>query len=622
MATLRAPRSGEGEGQHGRETSKRDGTFEIDGLLAGSFDLTVRHDEYRVRTEVVEVPGEELRIALERGFEVSGTVLDAEALPVPGVSVMLREDEGPDRADGGRSDVTDARGQFRLKGIDQGNYVVAAFELPARKLEGLDRTLRMVSAKVTVSGEGTPALELRFKGGEKISGRVVTSEGEPLEGATVHARPDQPRRRPKLGDGEATSLGMAVSGADGSFEMRDLVPGKFLVAATKEGFAAPADSEGWVSANTGDAAVRLVLTSQGKVRGRVVDPEGKPIKHFTVDRQDHHDDKGSFELRIYREGERELVFTADGFASTNRRLTARIGETFDLGDVVLTRGRALSGTVLDATTNEPVPDALVDIGDLTHRERLDSIRISEAAGAVRTGADGSFTLPRIDASRPLVLFAYHPSYRWWAEPLDPANSRVVIKLDRGGTVVGRVLDVEGRPSAHHEVVVKTGTAFKPGSTGEDGTFEIKGLPLGPATVIARPTGEYPIPARETVIPGEGVARVELQEQRGGATLLIRLVGSPGRGPRRPFLVPGTVPMPLNLKELFAATATGLAGKEVPDQESTSEFRNVPPGPATVFVGERGGKIRIFRQVIEVSEEPEQLVEISVPEEFTVIPEGP
>lgn len=612
-------------GRYGHTESKRDGSFELDGIVSGTFTLRVTHDEFRDHEEVVEAPRGELKIALRRGLEVTGTVEDENGLPQAGVMVTLRPDEelgerGQRRAMR-RDEATSSRGEFRIRGVEAGRYVLLAVQRPTRELS---QTMRMASAKVAVHGEGTPPVKLRFKAGQTIAGRVQTSDGAPVEGAQVSAVPEAARGRRDRADIDGLTFGGALSGPDGTFEVRNLEAGKYQMAARKEGFAASVQAAEPVMASTGDSSVSLVLKREGKIRGRVVDVDGKPVQHFAVNRSDRHDEAGAFEEPVLYAGARDVIFEADGFASTHRRVDAKIGETIDLGDVVLTRGRPLSGTVLDAATNAPIPDALVDIGDPADMERLSLIRLAVEAGAAKTGPDGSFTLPRVDTTRSLALFAFHPSYRWWVEPLDPAASRVVIKLERGGVVAGKVLDIEGNPVAGRSVVViGSDKVVKPGRTGEDGSFELSGLPVGPATAAAEPRGEYPIPSKVFEIPAEGVAQVELREAGGGTRLVARLTG--GADSRHaPLVVPGpNVATPASLNELIEMGVSGRFGKPVAEEPHTWEFPYLPAGPATLFVVQRGGPtLKLSRHALQVTGEPEQRVEIEVGGSMIEIATGP
>jgi len=119
--------------------------------------------------------------------------------------------------------------------------------------------------------------QLRFKAGQTIAGRVQTSDGAPVEGAQVSAVPEAARGRRDRADIDGLTFGGALSGPDGTFEVRNLEAGKYQMAARKEGFAASMQLDEPVMASTGDSSVSLVLKSEGKIRGRVVDVDGKPV---------------------------------------------------------------------------------------------------------------------------------------------------------------------------------------------------------------------------------------------------------------------------------------------------------------------------------------------------------
>ncbi len=105
--------------------SQEDGSFQLGGLVDGSYRLVITHSEYR-QAEVlgveVEVGGAErvVRQILEEGAEVSGSVyLAGGQRPAEGLIVL----EGGDPSVRRRVTV-DEEGQYRLAGLPSGSYMI------------------------------------------------------------------------------------------------------------------------------------------------------------------------------------------------------------------------------------------------------------------------------------------------------------------------------------------------------------------------------------------------------------------------------------------------------------------------------------------------------------------
>jgi hypothetical protein len=105
-------------------------------------------------------------------------------------------------------------------------------------------------------------LQIELEAGAVLEGRLVDASGRGAGGTDVNATPAQ-------GHGAWTT-----SRPDGSFRFGDLSASTYaLAAATQDGRFAVA-----LSATPGDSAVNLVLRPGGRVRLRVLDPEGQPIR--------------------------------------------------------------------------------------------------------------------------------------------------------------------------------------------------------------------------------------------------------------------------------------------------------------------------------------------------------
>ena len=82
------------------------------------------------------------------------------------------------------------------------------------------------------------------------------------------------------------------------------------------------------------------------------------------------------------------------------------GRDLDLGEVRLARGRQVKGRVVDGETSQPVAGASVWVNILGEDEWMSE---HSPLAQERTGADGTFTLPPLEA-RPLVLKVRHKGY--------------------------------------------------------------------------------------------------------------------------------------------------------------------------------------------------------------------
>ncbi len=613
-----------GENPH-RSSSARthgDGTFEIDGLLPGSYELAVNHKDFLVARHKVSAPSSDSRVTLERGLEIEGIVVDEAERPQAGVKVSAGPSKAEEKADGFRRDergdgwrdaTSGPDGTFRIRGLEAGrHHVVARLARDPRK----GGSFRLARAE-TVVHKGAPAtVRLKFPVGLSIRGTVTGSDGSPVAEVMVRAMPDRDRLDKKaiLEGAEVPMPGSAMSQADGSFAIDYLAAGSYRLIAHKEGMTTSDE----VEAKAGDEGVKLVMSVQPKIRGRVVLEDGSPVKHFKLNRRELHTDDGRFaELFYAREGSVELLVEAEGLAPISRKFPES-KQDIEAGDIVLVGGRTLRGTVLDAKTGAPVEGALVDVGD-EEPKHPEHTYLAIEAGAVRSGADGSFALPRVDNRRSLTVFAQHPGHRLAWQPLAPTDDGIVIRMRKGGAVAGRVTDGAGKPIPA-SLMVRVGEATQTAEAGADGTFMVAGLPSGRGWVLARvmmpgAAGSRPrFMPKAVEVPEEGEVRVELAPLSGGAHLMLR-----NPGDRRMFfvLLPGDVPMPAKPEDMRESWSAGFPGEPGPQD---TEFQHVPAGSYTLFGVEPGGRkaMRLFRQPVVVSAEPEQRIEVRIPENLTEI----
>ena len=158
----------------GTATTGADGRFEIRPVVPGSHTLYAGKVGFVQRPpESLELAGgEEIRIVLERGYEITGTVLDFDGKPVPQARVQVHP--WPTRgAEVLGVAMTDPRGRFSVGGLPAGSHGIAV------------TAVGHVFPDFPPVPAGTTTVELRTARSVFIAGRVLKPEGEPFPDAWV-----------------------------------------------------------------------------------------------------------------------------------------------------------------------------------------------------------------------------------------------------------------------------------------------------------------------------------------------------------------------------------------------------------------------------------------------------
>ena len=182
--------------------TEQDGSYHFSGLLPGELGpLNLEAEGYSLKIlEGLELAGQPatqtLDIQLDPAAVVSGTVLDARGEPVPEAWVRIRPvakvQEDPDGPEGDwdrgyrqrlqravkLSVQSDAIGRFKLTNVDPGSAVQIFVEHPEFKM------LSTVPPPVA-SGERMEGLELWLERGGRLTVRVLSPEGTPVQAGRV-----------------------------------------------------------------------------------------------------------------------------------------------------------------------------------------------------------------------------------------------------------------------------------------------------------------------------------------------------------------------------------------------------------------------------------------------------
>lgn len=519
--------------------TRRDGTFEIRGLPPGTHEVRASADGWHPRTVAgptladggrAEAPPIDLdpRLPVRNGIEVR--VTDEWGRPIAGARVLattmpwdLHLAMGPDlagvRAVHHRSAHTDEAGRARLEPLEAEDYNVVA---TARGY-----TNGVVNGVPVAEGRTRP-VHLRLKDACTLSGRVLDREGQPVEGAVVMG----------MSMGSFVSSLTARTEADGSFLLDGLRQGAYMVIAWDE-------QRGQVTAQAQAPGQGLVvrLEGTGTLKVRVRWEDGSPVS--------------AGQVRPFQTGPFQYVYSmvvplgpdggfetpwppgnwtlraqaADGCVAPDQVAPVKVGETTEV-EIVMPRTGVVRGVVVDeAGRHVAGAEVFVRMGGFPPGPSREQY--------ARSDADGRFEVPGLDLE-PVVLHVTHPEHadtKVSATPAPPEGApELTVRLTRGATLAGRVLDAQGRGVAGEQVnLIPPQSFFDAVSvfTDAEGAFAFPGLAPGGYSLTTGPyeQGARGLSRQGIAVGDSGVVTVDLVHPpaEGLLTGEVRAAGQPVAG---------------------------------------------------------------------------------------------
>ncbi len=334
-----------------------DGRFVVPDRRRGErVDIVVsaesRRDLLPATLPAVEAPNPTpLRVVLERGARVAGTVVDPTGAPVANASIRLNIET---RLAAGalmsrqskveHQSQSDAAGRFRFERASPG-----ILRLSARADGWIGAEL---SGLEMPPGGELVGLRLVLERGATVTGQVLDAEGQPAAGVSVRVlEPAAASRLP--------GVMSARTGADGSYVLEEVPPGLRIVVAERKG-SEKAAREIQVTAGVNLLDLRLARAGV-RVSGRVVDASGSPVPGAIVELLDETEvrsgpagqsgEDGGFVLDGVRDGRYLLRASAAGYAGTTRREPLEVAGLPVSGiEVALSRGSTVRGELLGLET--------------------------------------------------------------------------------------------------------------------------------------------------------------------------------------------------------------------------------------------------------------------------------
>lgn len=327
--------------------------------------------------------------------------------------------------------------------------------------------------------------EIRFavdddrEGTLRLEGQVIDPDQRPIGGATVRIDSNPPRE--------------TTTEEDGSFAFDRLVGRTYeIVARSDEGVAGPVTTR--LTATT--EPVILIVRPAASVEVRVVAADTRrPIDGATVQLRGLVADTavtgagGVARLDRVPAGGYQIAARAPGYAQATTWLRVGGAAGVEPVELALKPGAAVAGRVVDES-GRPVQGAVVLYSGVSDWAQ----QAHPQFDGVVTGEDGAFRFAALPAGT-FRFTARHPDFGPGAsEPitLDGRSERtgVVVQLEPGAVLAGTVVDADGKPVEAAAVRVALGgrgMRFGPPRqtySGDDGRFEMRGLPRREVRVIA------------------------------------------------------------------------------------------------------------------------------------------
>ncbi len=516
---------------------------------------------------------------------IEGKVLDQRGSPAPGVPVWSEESRVASFFS--RRVRTSSRllpEPVWVSGEDGrfGPFPVTAGEL---RLFATHPALgRADSGKLSPKSKETLPVTLTLAPGTSLSLRVVDARATPIPGAEVEVREGQedgPRVMFRVGRSFEPPLARTETDREGRAVLANLPVGLLELLVQKAGFVTHTQKvtlpqEG---KHLGDVTLQAGIT----ITGRVVDARGQGVPNVTVlaganaDVPFEYDTRseadGQFQLRdVPNEGVLYVQARSRESSAPPMKVTLPPSGPVEL---VVKAGRTLKGRVVDKETGEPVANAEVWGGHLLTRS-VGGFTMQSAVPITPTTSDqdGFFEVPlaqsgdvRLDVRAP----GYAPAQRTVPLKEDEPLRLMLVQLERGFTLRGRVWEADGRPA-----VGVTVTAREAGERNVGAMMAVLQRPLGTITdgqgqflLSGLKPGKFTVEAQS---PEGGQDRVTLDISSDAEAELH--LGSPGSLEVR---VVGPQGEPLAGAKVEASTIGANLFHRLTDAAGLARFQEVPPG---------------------------------------------
>lgn len=421
------------------------GQYRLEGVRSGAAQIKFAargFPEETVKKDLPSAAETSVAISLKGTAVLEGQIVNGlTKQPIPNATVVIAGTKQPIQ--------TDAEGKFRRE-----------------KLRG-----GPIELEVSAAGFTTKKLGVKLELGKETEASLILNGDAILTGTVLNAATDEPIPNAEITI-DKTSLAIQTD-QDGKFRLEGASPGKVVAKIHAAGFD---DAQSTVELVSGKAMdIKSSLTGNGTLTGEILTDDGKPIEGATIQMAGtkskvQSDKDGKFTWQKIRSGIAKLTVSAPGYEAVQVDKDVAAGEVTKVSATKLSSDLALTGQVINAITDKPVPGARVELLDRKLSTEADAegrfrhVRVSPQPFKVRVTAPDFF--PEDFDANPLVdkfpaRYILSPALKqgeirvvltWGSEPKDldlhmygplsfQQRYHVSHKLKKQGTVV---LDVDNR----------------------------------------------------------------------------------------------------------------------------------------------------------------------------------
>ncbi len=430
-----------GQRSWGWDDTDSQGTFEMKGLVVGSYELEVQSADHprpkeTTKIEVKEGETAHAHLVVDAGGTIAGHVVNEAGAAVSGVRVRAVGE----RWGNWRSYAISADdGSFEITGAPAGELRVVAQRGWSDQLRAPGKTDDDVQGK-RVKVRAGQVVQVRLvveSESHGISGKVVDASGKVVTDAFVMAQRESDAagaRRSNARQGVRWSWDRqpVLTDTDGSFQLEHLTKGSYTVRAYRRG-----GGEAFAEGVATDSEVTLTIENTGTISGTVSLVGGGAPDEFTiavVNRKSGYRREEHFFRTGGRWAMRELpagtmLVSVDAAEGTAQQ-SVPLGDGEDKSGVAfqLESRTTITGTLVDLDTGKPVPGMLVVASPAKGGGSGFSFRLGDDDKKKITDESGRFEVEDAPAGK---LFVSAMPMDWSSSPY--SFGRKLVTVPGGGS---------------------------------------------------------------------------------------------------------------------------------------------------------------------------------------------